>query len=79
MSGAGEELMPKTQLTAYEAVMAYIASRHENVPQDVIAKMYDVNAGRVAEAAIAIEYTVNNLKEIYLLAKKNGERHDQQD
>jgi len=59
----------KTQLTAYEMVMAYIANRHEGVDQDIIAKMYNVNSGRVAAAVIAIEYTVEHLKEIYDLAR----------
>lgn len=62
----------KTQLTPYEAVMAYIANRHEGVDQDVIAKMYDVNAGRVAEAVLAVEYAVTNIKEVYGLARKGN-------
>jgi hypothetical protein len=54
----------KPQLTTYEMVMSYIANRHKGVDQDVIAMMYNVNSGRVAEAVIAVEYAVNHVKEI---------------
>jgi hypothetical protein len=61
---------PKTQLTGYEIPMAWIANRHHNVDQHVIAKMYDVNAGRVAEAIVAMDFVIAHLDEVYKLAKE---------
>lgn len=66
----GELSQEKTQLTPYEMVMAYIANVHDHVDQDVIAKMYGVNSGRVAEAVNAIAYATANITDIYKLYKK---------
>jgi len=39
---------------------------------DIIAKMYDVNSGRVSEAITVIEYAADpaNIKQVYQMARK---------
>lgn len=59
------EVETKTQLTDREKVMAYVANRLHRVDQHVIAAMYGVNSGRVAEAILAIEHTIKNTIDIY--------------
>ena len=58
----------KTQLTPEEAVKAFVANRIHGVHQDVLAMLFDVNSGRIAEAVIAIEYASRNVKDLYLRA-----------
>jgi hypothetical protein len=66
----------KTALTDYEKVMCYVANRHDGVDQDVLAKLYNTNGGRVSEAVTAIEFAVIHTKLVYEMAKEaKKEKH----
>lgn len=59
---------PKTQLTPEEAIEVAYWHHVRGYPQHDLAALFHVNAGRVAEACKAFEWTSNNVKTAYKIA-----------
>jgi|SoimicMinimDraft_17_1059745.scaffolds.fasta_scaffold198999_2 hypothetical protein len=54
----------KTALTPQEKLRAAVAVLVEGVPQHVVAALFGVNSGRVAEAVTAIRRAIENDREV---------------